>query len=405
MDIELLRRQFAGLDSDMALFDNAGGSQVLRSVVRRIAEYFEACNVQHGASYATSQAAGERVSEARRAMATWVNAGNPSEIVLGPSTTQLVRILAESIGRTLEAGDEVVVTNCDHEANIGPWKELERLGVVVRTWRVDPDSLELRLEDLEELMTSRTRLVAFTHASNVLGRINPVRQFADFVRDRGAMSCVDGVAFAPHRAIDVRELGVDFYLLSLYKVFGPHMALMYGRREAMLPLPAVNHFFIGDDALPYKFQPGNANFELTAGLSGLWDYVEQVSEWLGFEGDPRTQQEKMFEVFGEREGMLAEKLLDFLRQRTGVRIVGPPGSDAQERVCTISFVVEGRQSEDIVRAADRENIGIRFGDFYAYRLIDDLGLRPQGGVVRASFLHYNTEEEVDRLVDLLDREL
>jgi cysteine desulfurase family protein (TIGR01976 family) len=405
MDIELLRRQFAGLDSDMALFDNAGGSQVLRSVVRRISEYFEDCNVQHGASYARSREAGERVAEARQGMATWVNAGDPSEIVLGPSTTQLVRILAESIGRTLEAGDEVVVTNCDHEANIGPWRELERLGVVIRTWRVDPDSLELRLEDLEELMTSRTRLVAFTHASNVLGRINPVRQFADFVRDRGATSCVDGVAFAPHRAIDVRELGVDFYLLSLYKVFGPHMALMYGRRDAMRPLPAVNHFFIGDDALPYKFQPGNANFELTAGLSGLWDYVEQVGEWLGIEGEPRMKQEKMFEVFAEREAMLAEKLLDFLRHRPGVRIIGPSESQPQKRVCTISFVVESNQSEDIVRAADRDDIGIRFGDFYAYRLIDDLGLRSQGGVVRASFLHYNTEEEVDRLVDLLDREL
>ena len=133
--------------------------------------------------------------------------------------------------------------------------------------------------------------------------------------------------------------------------------------------------------------------------------MEQVGEWLGIEGEPRMKQEKMFEVFAEREAMLAEKLLDFLRHRPGVRIIGPSESQPQKRVCTISFVVESNQSEDIVRAADRDDIGIRFGDFYAYRLIDDLGLRSQGGVVRASFLHYNTEEEVDRLVDLLDREL
>lgn len=403
MDISTLRSQFAGLHSDMAFFDNAGGSQTLRKVVRRIADYFEDCNVQHGASYASSQLAGERVAEARRGMAIWLNAADPSEVVLGPSTTQLVRILAESIGRTLTPGDEVVVTNCDHEANIGPWTELERLGVVVRTWKIDPDTLELRLEDLGALMNERTRLVAFTHASNILGRINPVRQFTDFVRARGALSCVDGVAYAPHRALDVQAFGADFYLVSLYKVFGPHMAMMYGRREVLLDLPAVNHFFITDEQLPYKFQPGNANFELTAGLGGLWDYVEDVCMSTGFDGGARARLGHVFEVFAAREAMLAEMLLGFLRDRPGVRIVGPTVSDPEERVSTISFVVDGRPSEDVVLAADRENLGIRFGDFYAYRLIEDLGLRPQGGVVRVSMLHYNTEKEVDRLVDLLDR--
>jgi cysteine desulfurase family protein (TIGR01976 family) len=404
MDIQLLRQQFAGLDTDIALFDNAGGSQVLRAVVRRITEYFEDSNVQHGASYATSQRAGARVAEARQGMATWVNAASPEEIVIGPSTTQLVRILAESIGRTLKPGDEVIVTNCDHEANIGPWTELERIGVVVRTWRVDPDSLELRLEDLDSLMNERTRVVAFTHASNILGQINPVKEFATFIRERGALSCVDGVAFAPHRAIDVQNLGVDFYLISLYKVFGPHIAMLYGRHEAMRRLPAVNHFFIGDAAMPYKFQPGNSNFELTSGLSGLWDYVEVVSAWIGASGGPRTNLEAMFDAFAEREAVLAGKLLDFLEGKPSVRILGPTSADPARRVSTVSFVVDQRQSEDIVLTADREQIGIRFGDFYAYRLIDDLGLREQGGVIRASFLHYNTEAEVDRLLEVLDRE-
>ena len=404
MDTQLLRDQFAGLDTDMALFDNAGGSQILRSVVRRIGEYFEDCNVQHGASYRTSQLATARVTEAREALAAWVNA-DLGEVVIGPSSTHLIRILAESLGRTLKPGDEVVVTNCDHEANIGPWVELERIGVKVRIWKVDPDSFELRLSDLGALMNDRTRLVAWTHASNILGRINPVREMAAFVRERGALSCVDGVAFAPHRAIDVKELGVDFYLLSLYKVFGPHLAMLYGRREILLELPGVNLFFIPEDAVPYKFQPGNANFELTAGLVGLWDYVEQISDWIGVDGNNRSKLEAMFGEFAQREKMLGGKLLDFLRGRDRVRIIGPETADPDTRVSTVSFVVEDRHSEPLVLAADREQIGIRFGDFYAYRLIDDLGLRPQGGVVRASLLHYNTEDEVDRLIRVLDQEI
>jgi cysteine desulfurase family protein (TIGR01976 family) len=408
MDIQRLRERFAGLDSDVALFDNAGGSQILRSVIRRISEYYEDCNVQHGASYSTSRRAVERVAEARAAMATWVNAADPSEIVLGPSTTQLARILAESIGRNLGPSDEVIVTNCDHEANIGPWVELERLGVKLKTWSVDPIALELRLDDLQGLMTDRTRLVAWTHASNVLGRINPTKAFAEFVRERGALSCVDGVAFAPHRAIDVRDLGIDFYLLSLYKLFGPHLAMLYGRRQLLLELPAVNHFFIAEDDLPYKFQPGGANYELSSSLVGLWDYVEEVDSWLhpgGAGSDRRAKLERVFTAFAEREAILAEKVLSFLRTKSTVRIVGPQESDPAHRVSTVSFAVEGRASEEIVLATDKAKVAIRYGDFYAHRLIDDLGLRPLGGIVRASFLHYNTEAEVDRLLEVLDQEI
>lgn len=284
-------------------------------------------------------------------------------------------------------------------------EELERLGVEVRTWKLDPVSLQLELGELDALMGERTRLVAWTHASNVLGRIHPVREIADFVRARGAMSFVDGVALAPHRALDVQAFGVDFYVVSLYKVFGPHMAMLFGRRGHLRRLPAVNHYFIGDDALPYKFQPGNANFELTASLTGLWDYIEFVGASLGLEAAgpaDRKLLERVFAEFGQREAELAERLLGFLRDRDGVRILGPEGPDPDERVSTISFVVEGRQSREIVRAADAARIGIRFGDFYARRLIETLGLTEQGGVVRVSMLHYNTEAEVDRLLEVLD---
>ena len=405
MDVTRLRNSFSGLDTEWALFDNAGGSQTLRSVVRRITDYFEDCNVQHGASYEPSRQAGARVAEACQGMADWMGAEQATEVILGPSTTQLMRNLALSIGQTMEDGDEVIVTNCDHEANIGPWVDLDRRGIKVKVWEVDPATLELSLDQLEPLMSQRTRLVAFTHASNVLGRINPVREITDFVRERGALSCVDGVALAPHRAIDVQELGADFYGFSLYKVFGPHVAALYGRQDLLESLPSINHFFLGQDEVPYKFQPGNLNFELTAGLMGLWDYVDEVAGWIGAEGDRRARLRAMFDAFTVREASLAERLLVFLRERDGVRILGPASSDASERVSTISFVADGRKSSEIVSAVDRSRVGIRYGDFYAYRLIDALGLREQDGVIRASFLHYNTEEEVDRLIEALDAEL
>lgn len=405
MDSARIRKQFAGLESDWTFFDNAGGSQVLRAVVRRIASYFEDCNVQHGASYAPSREAVARVAEAREGMAAWINAPDPADVVIGPSTTQLLRNLADSLGRTIRPGDEIVVTDCDHEANIGAWLGLERFGARIRTWSVDPDTLELDLEELGRLMNHRTRLVAWTHVSNVLGRIHPVRRFADFVRERGALSCVDGVAFAPHRVIDVQELGVDFYVLSFYKVFGPHLAMLFGRHEVLLELPGINHFFIGEDDLPYKLQPGNANFELSAGLMGLWDYVGEVASWLGAGADRSDSLPAVFEAFTDHETALAGRLLDFLGSREGVRIVGPGTADPAERVCTVSFVVDGRRSGEIVRAVDEARIGIRYGDFYARRLIDRLGLGPQEGVVRVSLLHYNTFDEVDRLIDVLDRNL
>jgi cysteine desulfurase family protein (TIGR01976 family) len=408
MDVRILRQQFAGMDGQYALFDNAGGSQILRSVIHRIGDYLEECNVQHGASYATSQTAVERLAAARAGMATWVNAADPGEVILGSSTTQLLRNLAHSIGHTLKSGDEIIVTNCDHEANIGPWVELAERGIDVKFWRIDEASLALRLEELGALMTERTRLVAWTHASNVVGRIHPVREFSDFVREGGALSCVDGVAYAPHRAVDVRGLGVDFYAMSLYKVFGPHISMLYGRRELLLELPSLNHFFIPNDDLPYKMQPGGANFELSYGLLGLWDYVETVDQALGHHqpvDDRRTMLEHVFDVFTEREAMLAEKLLGFLREKPNVRIVGPASSSPEQRVSTVSFVVAGRRSAEIVQATDAANLAVRFGDFYAYRLIDDLGLREHGGVVRVSMLHYNTEDEVDRLIEVLERTL
>ncbi len=274
IDLGYVRDQFPALGGEWIFMDNAGGSQTLEPVIRRIQEYLRTSDVQLGASYDVSRIAGDRVAAAAAAMATYVNAADPSEVVMGPSTSMLIRNLSLCLNETFSPGDEVIVTNCDHEANIGAWVDLGKRGITVKTWPIDPDTWSLRLEDLEPQMTKRTRLVALTHASNILGGINPIKEITKFVHDRGAMVCVDGVAYAPHRPIDVVDLDVDFYAFSFYKLYGPHYALLYGKQEHLLRIPGINHFFIGQDDIPYKFQPGGVNYELCHGMMGLWDYLE-----------------------------------------------------------------------------------------------------------------------------------
>jgi cysteine desulfurase family protein (TIGR01976 family) len=404
MNLDFVRGQFPALTGEWTFFDNAGGSQILEPVARRIHEYLTSSSVQLGASYAVSRLADERVAAATEAMAAYINAAHASEVVMGPSTSMLLRILSICLCETLAPGDEIIVTNCDHEANIGPWVDLAKKGMTIKTWSVNPDTWDLRIEDLEKLMTERTRLVALTHASNIIGAINPIKDIARVVHEHDAMICVDGVAFAPHRRIDVQELDVDFYALSFYKVYGPHYALAYAKREHLDRMPGINHFFI--ESIPYKFQPGNVNYELCYGMLGLWDYLAGFAGAHGrrdLEGDRRGQVEFAFDTIARHEEALAGRLIDYLAGKPGVRLIGLSESDRQRRVPTVSFVLAGRRSDSITIEVDKHNIGIRYGDFYARRLIEDLGLVPQNGVIRVSMVHYNTLEEVARLIDVFDR--
>ncbi len=414
LDIQLVRSRFPSLDSDWVFFDNGGGSQIAQPVLDRLNEYLLTSNVQHGASYDVSRLAVERVQSAQVAMATLINARHPSEVVMGGSTSLLLQTLATSFAGTLEPGDRVVVSSGDHEANISPWLELERIGVEVKFWDVDPQTYELRLQDLERLMGRRTRLVAVTHVSNILGTINPVREIADFVHARGALLCVDGVAHAPHRAIDVQTLDVDFYAFSFYKTYGPHHALLYGKRELLLGLPSRSFFFIEEDDVPYKFQPGGVNYELSYGMIGLLDYLDDLAgasrdESAAGGSDKSTTArhqrgtvETAFAMVAEYEEILTTRLLDFLRGRPGVRIIGQDVADRAVRVPVISFIVDGMPSSEIVSRTDPHRIAIRFGHFYSARLIEQLGLASRDGVVRVSMVHYNTLEEIERLISALD---
>jgi cysteine desulfurase family protein (TIGR01976 family) len=408
LDLKFVRSQFPALNSEWVFFENAGGSQTLAAVVMRIQDYLLHSNVQLGASYELSARSDERVAEAAQGMATYVNAPHAADVVMGSSTTMLMRILSICLRKTWQPGDEVIVTNCDHEANIGAWADLAETGITVKTWSINPETLTMEVRDLEQLLTPRTRLVAVTHTSNVLGTIHPIREFARVVHECGAMICVDGVAYAPHRRIDVQDLDVDFYAFSFYKTYGPHYALLYGKRDHLLRIPGLNHFFIGQDQVPYKFQPGSVNYELSYGMLGLWDYLEgfaQAHGGDGLAGDRPGQVRFAFDTIAEHEEKLAERLLAYLNGKPNVRIIGRTDADRTRRVPTVSFVVEGRPSDAITRTVDQHKIAIRHGDFYARRLIDALGLGPQNGVVRVSMVHYNTTDEIDRLIQVFEQVL
>lgn len=403
-DIEKIRAEFPALNSRMIFLDNAGGSQVLKRVADRIHDYLLTTSVQLGASYATSVAATEKVLAARRAVAELINATHDEEVVMGGSTTGLMFLLTQVILPGIREGDEIIVTNSDHEANIGGWMRLQTAGAKIKMWEVNRDSLQLELADLDALLSPRSKWVAMTHASNVLGTINPVAEVAKRVHAAGARLCVDAVAYAPHRLVDVQASGADVYVFSFYKVFGPHYAVLWGKRDFLLSLPTLNHHFITADVLPYKLQPGNVNFELSVGCIGIGEYLLDIGKTLDVDPAKSNRQymQTAFNAFAQHEDLLAEKLLAYLRGKAKVTIIGLSTIENSNRVPTISFVVANQQSETVVRHIDCFNIGIRFGDFYAKRLIDALALTGQGGVVRVSIAHYNTAEEIDRLIRHLD---
>ena len=402
LNLDLIRAEFPALQDGCVYLDNAGGSQVLKRVADRVSDYLLTSSVQLGASYAQSQAAGERVLAARRSVAQLINAPADDEVVMGGATTSLMFLFTQALLPGVKPGDEIVVTNTDHEANIGCWMRLRQAGAVVKVWEVNPQTLALDLADLDRLLSPRTTWVAMTHASNILGTVNPVAEVAQRAHAVGARLCVDAVAYAPHRLVDVQASGADAYVFSFYKVFGPHYAVLWLKRDLLLGLPSLNHYFIGPEVVPYKLQPGNVNYELSYGCIGISDYLVHVGNTLGATGTERQKMQAAFDAFEAHENLLAERLLAYLRSKPSVRVIGHDSATDGQRVPTISFVAGQQSSESIVRHVDQYGIGIRFGDFYAKRLIEALGLQAQGGVVRVSIAHYNTHDEIDRLIQHLD---
>lgn len=402
IDLDFVRGSFPALQDDIVLLDNAGGSQVTRQVGDRLADFLFGPNAQLGASYATSVTAGEKVQQGRNALAMMMNAERPEEVVMGASTSQLFDQLARSLVANWAEGDEVIVTNFDHEANIGAWRNLTSQGIRIREWKIRPGAHQPDLDDLRKLLTGKTRLVAFTHVSNVFGGINPVREIAELVHAHDALICVDGVAFAPHRAVDVQALGADFYGFSVYKVFGPHHAALYGRYDLLRAAGNINHYFYGDDKVPQKLELGNPNYELAYSCLGVTDYLDAFAQAHGINASGRDALEAAFNIIADHEAGITKLLLDYLSGRDDVTIIGDPSADPARRVATVSFIMKGRNSRDVVEAIDPSGIGIRFGDFHSKRLVEAMGLPNPDGVIRVSAAHYNTASEIDQLIDRLD---
>jgi cysteine desulfurase family protein (TIGR01976 family) len=396
---DTVRSWFPSLASGFAYLENAGGSQVPGAVADAIREYMLSSYVQLGAGYPQSDRATALVHEAHGFIELFMNAGSAGKVALAGSMTALSTILANAYGDIMSPGDEVIIAQTNHEANAGPWARLSRRGVTVKVWRVDPASFQCPLEDLAKLLSPRTRIVTLPHVSNLLGEIMPVAAATALAHQAGARVVADGVAFAPHRAIDVQALGVDYYLYSTYKVFGPHLGAMFGRLDAFAEIEGPNHFFIARDDIPYKFELGGVPHEACAGLLALRPYLQLLG---GAEQCDRATIERAFAAMTALEQPLVERLLAYLRSRPDVKIIGSPEA-SDNRVGTISFLHDRIPSPQIAAAVNREHIGIRHGHMYALRLCEGLGIDPAAGVVRVSLLHYNSEEEIDRLIAALER--
>ncbi len=394
---EEVRARFPSLASGFAFLDNAGGTQVPGEVAEAVRRAMLETYVQVGGLYPQSLLASETIERAREFTARLLGAGD-GVVVLGPSASILLRHLGEAIGRTLKPGDEVVVAESNHEANIGPWVRLERSGVRVVWWQPDPDTAALRPEDLEGLLTDRTRVVAMPHVSNILGAEEDLPKAAELAHAAGALVVADGVAYAPHRRMSVAQGPADFYVFSCYKVYGPHMAAMWGRREAMEGLTGPNHFFLPQEPLSHRWELGGVNLEAAAGWLAVAGHLAFLA---GSEESDDAALDKAYEETRRLEAEPFEHLLDFLRSRPGVSILGPRVS-GPGRMPTVSFVSRKAANRDLVEAAVRANVGIKHGHFYAYRLLEALGLDPNEGVTRVSLAHYNTSEEVSRLCAALD---
>jgi len=407
LDLAYVRAQFpdACWADGWAFFENAGGAYVPNAVIRRITAYMTESQVQPSAPHPKSQLAAQRMAAGHAAMAAMIGADR-DEVTCGPSTSLNVYVLANALRPLWAGGDEVIVATLNHEANSTPWRRLAETGIKVIDWPIHPDTGALTVDLLPRLLNDRTRLVAFPHVSNVTGDINDVASITKQVHAAGAMVCVDGVAYAPHRAVDVKAWDVDFYLYSFYKVFGPHLGLMYARRDRALAARNQGHDFFPEDDLYHKLMPAGPMHEGIACLQGIADYVDALALHHGVDAgnDFHGRTKAVFGLIARHEEALAERFMDFVNSERKIRLIGRRSSKAEDRAPTFAFTVEGRKSADVVKALLPHRIAVWNGDFYAPRALTGVDVKDtQDGVVRASMSHYNTPEEVDRLVAALEQ--
>ncbi|MCJ1463843.1 hypothetical protein MMC07_002452 [Pseudocyphellaria aurata] len=392
-DVASARAKFPALTQPQVYFDNAGGSQTLSTVISSITEYLEATNVQTGASYHTARKSTELCRKGLEASANFINA-DADDVVIGPSTTQLFSNL--SIALEFAPHAEIILSTIDHGANISSWLRIAKVQNLSVKWWTPPSAptdLTLNAENLRPLLSDKTRLVACTHTSNILGTIHDIRAIADEVhRVPGAMLCVDGVAFAPHREVDVKAMGVDFYAFSWYKVYGPHLAVLYASRSSQTQLRSLAQYFHPSDAdLSTRLGLAGASYELMASIPSVVNY---------FGSSPK----EAWNAIALHEERLQSILLEYLNDHKDVIVYGQRSSDASLRVPVVSFSVKGQSSKEVVEKVEAcSDFGIRWGHFYSKKLVDEVLELGADGVIRVSMVHYNTEEEVRGLVEVFEK--
>lgn len=405
LDVDFVRKQFPAFQvaalQGQAFFENAGGSYTCGQVIDRLTRFYTERKVQPYAPYAASELGGAEMDEARSRLAAMMGVEG-DEVSFGPSTSANTFVLAQALRRLIaDQGGAVVVTNQDHEANSGVWRRLAADGVEVREWRLDPQTGHLDLDDLAALLADgQVRMVCFPHCSNVVAEVNPVAEICAMARAAGAFTCVDGVSYAPHGFPDMNALGADIYLFSAYKTYGPHQGIMVVRRAVGAALPAQCHYF-NEGVLYKRFTPAGPDHAQVAACAGMADYIDALyaHHVPNGKGGPLERNNAVHDLMRAHEVQLLQPLLDHLGARNDLRLIGP--RDAARRAPTVAVALD-RAAEPVARALAAHGVMAGGGDFYAVRALEGMGVDPDEGVLRLSFVHYTTEVEIAQLRAALD---
>lgn len=404
LDIDFVRGQFPAFAQEslqgQAFFENAGGSYTCQPVIDRLTRFYTERKVQPYAPYQASRLGGEEMDEARRRLAAMMGV-ETDELSFGPSTTQNTYVLANAFRQFMQPGDAIVVTNQDHEANTGPWRRLADEGFEVREWQVDPETGHLDLAKLEALLDEKVRLVCFPHCSNVVGEINPVVEITALAHAAGAFVCVDGVSYAPHGLPNVGLMGPDIYLFSAYKTYGPHQGIMVMRRALGETLPNQGHYF-NAGSLYKRFTPAGPDHAQVAASAGMADYADALALHHGITGTAAEKATGVHDLMRAHEVKLLQPLLDYVNAKNSVRLIGP--SHAAGRAPTVALEL-AQAGEPVAAELAAHGVMAGGGDFYAVRALKAMGVDPEKGVLRLSFVHYTSEAEVQQLMEALDRVL
>ena len=396
-DFPVFERRIGG--KPIAFFDGPGGSQVPRQVGDAVRDYLLMHNANTHGFFATSEETDAIITRAREWMAAFLNAPSPREVAFGQNMTTLTFALSRALGRQWGPGDEIIVSQLDHQANVAPWRLMaEDRGIKVHVVPFSPDTFTLDLDALERTLSPRTRLVAVGAASNAIGTVNDVARVAHLARQAGALSFVDAVHYAPHRLPDVQAIGCDFLACSAYKFFGPHVGILWGRTEHLEGLtpykvpPASN-------AAPERWETGTLNHEGIAGTAAAVEWLASLDS--GGAGNNRQALENAYAAIHAHETRLFARMYEGLSAIPGVRVYGPR-ADGQ-RTPTAGFTLEGVSPDEAARRLGAEGVFVWNGDFYATTVCDVLGLSDCGGLIRAGIAPYTTDEDVERLIDGVQR--